>query len=135
MRHIKLILSIWATSIIYLFGGFDVSLNCLITLMVADYITGVSKAYYNSELSSYKGIKGIIKKLNILTLVVVSNMIDNLLGSSGAIRTLMIYYICANEGLSILENLSVMNIIVPKWFKEKLEQVKQIGENSNGSST
>ena len=103
--------------------------------MVADYITGVSKAYYNSELSSYKGIKGIIKKLNILTLVVVSNMIDNLLGSSGAIRTLMIYYICANEGLSILENLSVMNIIVPKWFKEKLEQVKQIGENTNGSST
>lgn len=135
MKHIKLIISVWATSLVYLFGGFDVALQCLLTLMIADYITGVSKAYYSSELSSYKGIKGIIKKLNILTLVVVSNMIDNLLGSSGAIRTLMIYYICANEGLSILENLSVMNIVVPSWFKEKLLQVKEVGENTNGSST
>lgn len=133
MKHIKLILSVWATSIIYIFGGIDVALKCLLTLIVVDYFTGVSKAYYNHELSSYKGFKGIIKKLNTLALVVVANMIDELLGETGAIRTLIIYYICANEGLSILENLSVMNIIVPSWFKEKLIQVKTIGE-SNGSS-
>lgn len=131
MKHIKLILSVWATTLIYIFGGFDVALKCLITLIIVDYFTGVSKAYYNSELSSYKGFKGVIKKLNILSLVVVANMIDELLHSTGAIRTLIIYYICANEGLSILENLSVMNIIVPNWLKEKLIQVKEIGENND----
>lgn len=135
MKHVKLILSVWTTAIVYLFGGFDVSLKCLITLMVIDYFTGVSKAYYKSELSSYKGLRGIIKKMNILSLVIVANMLDELLGQTGTIRTLLIYYICSNEGISILENLSVMNIVVPKWLRAKLSQVKDIGDPDNGGNT
>ena len=131
MKHMKLIMSVWATSLIYMIGGIDIALKCLLILIVADYFTGVSKAYYNNYLSSYRGLKGVLKKLNILAMVVVANSIDNLLGETGGIRTLTIYYICCNEGLSILENLSAMNIIVPEWLKEKLVQVKG---NNNGSS-
>lgn len=132
MKHIKLILSIWSTFIIYILGGFDVALKCLLILIGVDYFTGVSKAYYNNKLSSYRGLKGVLKKLNILSMVVVSNVIDEMLMGTGAIRTLTIYYICCNEGLSILENLSAMNIIVPVWLQDKLIQVKK--EVENGSS-
>lgn len=132
MKHIKLILSIWSTFIIYILGGFDVALKCLLILIGVDYFTGVSKAYYNNNLSSYRGLKGVLKKLNILSMVVVSNVIDEMLMGTGAIRTLTIYYICCNEGLSILENLSAMNIIVPVWLQDKLIQVKK--EVENGSS-
>ena len=134
MKHIKLILSIWSTFIIYILGGFDVALKCLLILIVVDYFTGVSKAYYNNKLSSYRGLKGVLKKLNILAMVVVSNVIDELLGQTGAIRTLTIYYICCNEGISILENLSAMNIIVPDWLKKKLVQVKMDVENGSSNS-
>lgn len=132
MRHIKLIISVWATSLVYIIGGIDVALKCLLILIATDYFTGVSKAYYNNCLSSYRGLKGVLKKLNILSLVVVSNVIDELLGETGAIRTLTIYYICCNEGISILENLGSMNIIVPEWLKEKLIQIKM--EVNNGGS-
>lgn len=132
MKHIKLILSIWSTFIIYILGGFDVALKYLLILIGVDYFTGVSKAYYNNNLSSYRGLKGVLKKLNILSMVVVSNVIDEMLMGTGAIRTLTIYYICCNEGLSILENLSAMNIIVPVWLQDKLIQVKK--EVENGSS-
>lgn len=134
MRHIKVIISVWLTALVYIIGGIDASLKCLLTLMCVDYFTGVSKGYYNNELSSYKGFKGLVKKLNILSIIVVANMIDEMLGKTGTIRTLTIYYICCNEGLSIIENLSAMNIIVPKWLKEKLIQVKKETEE-NGSNT
>ena len=134
MKHIKLILSIWSTFIIYILGGFDVALKCLLILIGVDYFTGVSKAYYNNNLSSYRGLKGVLKKLNILSMVVVSNVIDKMLMGTGAIRTLTIYYICCNEGLSILENLSAMNIIVPDWLKKKLVQVKMDVENGSSNS-
>lgn len=134
MKHIKLILSIWSTFIIYILGGFDVALKCLLILIGVDYFTGVSKAYYNNNLSSYRGLKGVLKKLNILSMVVVSNVIDEMLMGTGAIRTLTIYYICCNEGLSILENLSAMNIIVPVWLQDKLIQVKKEVENGSSNS-
>ena len=133
MKHIKAIISIWVTFFVYVIGGIDASLKCLLTLMVVDYFTGVSKGYYNNNLSSYKGFKGLIKKLNVLSVIVVSNMIDEMLGQTGTIRTLTIYYICCNEGLSIIENLSAMNIIVPSWLKEKLIQVKKETEQNGGS--
>lgn len=134
MKHIKLILSIWSTFIIYILGGFDVALKCLLILIGVDYFTGVSKAYYNNNLSSYRGLKGVLKKLNILSMVVVSNVIDEMLMGTGAIRTLTIYYICCNEGLSILENLTAMNIIVPSWLQDKLIQVKKEVEHGGSNS-
>lgn len=134
MKHVRLIISIWTTTFVYVIGGIDVALKCLLILIGVDYFTGVSKAYYNNKLSSYRGLKGVLKKLNILAMVVVANVIDELLGQTGAIRTLTIYYICCNEGISVLENLSAMNIIVPDWLKKKLIQVKMDVENGSSNS-
>ena len=41
---------------------------------------------------------------------------------------MVIYYLVANEGLSILENLGEIGIIVPDFLKKRLEQLKETEE-------
>lgn len=92
--------------------------------MGLDYLTGLIKAYYKSELNSKIGIKGILKKLGMLGMVALSVVVEKLTGEHGMIRNLIIYYLVANEGLSIIENLAVTNIGIPDFLKEKLEQLR-----------
>ena len=128
METIKYITAFFGTVCIYLFGGLDVALQCLLLAIVIDYITGMMKSYKNANLSSKIGIKGIFKKIGLLCLIALSVAIDKVAGANGVIRSAVIYYVFANEGLSIVENLSEMDIIVPKIIKEKLQQYKKDGE-------
>ena len=125
---IKFITSSFATVFIYLLGGLDIALQSLLVVIVLDYITGIAKSYVGKKLNSNKGFKGIIKKLCILCMVALAVIVDHIAGDPGLIRTTLIYYLVANEGLSILENLAEMDIIVPEVLKEKLEQLSE-GKN------
>ena len=124
MESIKYILTFLGTIGVYLFGGLDVALQCLILAIIIDYITGLMKSYKSQNLSSKIGIKGIFKKVGLLCLVALGVAVDKVSGANGIIRTAVIYYMFANEGLSIIENLSEMDIIVPAILKEKLQQYK-----------
>lgn len=117
------------TVFIYLFGGLDIALQCLLIAIIIDYITGMLKSYKSSKLNSKTGIKGIIKKVGILCLVALSVLIDKLAGETGLIRTLVIYYLFANEGLSVVENLGEIGILVPKFLIDRLEQLKEGNKN------
>ena len=88
------------------------------------------KSYKSSILNSHKGIKGILKKIGLLLLVAVSYKVDQIAGDSGLIRTTIIYYLAANEGLSILENLAQLGIVVPDFLKERLEQLRDKGDQN-----
>lgn len=118
-----------ATTLVYIFGGLDVALQCLLVAIVIDYITGLIKSYKNANLSSKVGIKGLLKKVGILCLVALTVVIDKLTGNTGYVRTMVIYYLVANEGLSILENLGEVGIIVPEFLKKRLEQLKETESN------
>lgn len=122
------VFSVILTTIVYLLGGIDVALQSLLIVIVIDYLTGIASAIYNKELSSKMGFKGIIKKFSYLLVVALSVVIDNLLGQSGLIRTLVIYFFVANDGLSIVENMAEMNIKLPKKLIDALEQIKKKGE-------
>ena len=122
------IFSVLSTSIVYLLGGFDIALQSLIIVMIIDYVTGVSSAIYNKELSSKIGFKGIIKKFCYLLIIALSVVIDNLTGQSGVIRTLVIYFFVANDGISIIENMAELDIKLPKKLIDALEQIKKKGE-------
>lgn len=121
---IKLITGSIATFFIYLLGGFDIALQSLLIVIVLDYITGLLKASKKKKLSSKIGLKGIKKKIGLLCLVALSTVVDHIAGDSGLIRTMVIYYLVANEGLSIIENLAELDVIIPEFLKEKLEQLK-----------
>lgn len=121
----KSVISVSTTTLIYLLGGWDIALQSLIIVIILDYLTGIAKGYVTKKLNSNKGLKGIIKKLSMLCIVAVSVIIDRITGYTGMVRTLIIYYLVANEGLSIIENLSEMDIIIPSFLKDKLEQLKK----------
>lgn len=129
MKHlISDILSVILTTTVYLLGGFDVALQSLLIVMVVDYLTGFASAIYNKNLSSKIGFKGILKKFSYLCVVALSVVIDNLTGQNGLIRTLVIYFFVANDGLSIIENMAEMNVKLPQKLIDSLEQIKKKGE-------
>lgn len=129
MKHlINDVFSVILTAFVYLVGGVDIALQSLLIVIVIDYLTGIASAIYNKELSSKVGFKGIIKKFCYLLVVALSVVIDNLLGQSGLIRSLVIYFFVANDGLSIIENMAEMNIKLPQKLIDTLEQIKKKGE-------
>lgn len=128
MTIIKGILATIGTSFVYILGGFDIALQCLVISISLDYITGFMKAYKTSTLNSNTGLVGIFKKVAMLCLVSLAVILDMLVGETGIIRTLVIYYLVANEGLSIVENLGELGILIPEIITEKLEQLKNKGE-------
>lgn len=122
---ICIILSGIVTELVYLLGGWDVALQCLIIAIALDYISGLIKAFHTKTLSSRIGFRGLLKKIGYLLIVMLAVLVDRVTGNSGAIRTLVIYYFVANEGLSVLENLSVTNIPIPKVIKKALKALKK----------
>lgn len=121
------ILGMFLTSIIYLLGGLDIAMQCLLIAIVLDYISGIIKAFVTKQLSSKIGFKGIIKKVALLLIVMLGVLVDRVTGDTGAIRTLIIYYFVANEGLSIVENLSIAGVPIPKGLKKALKALREKG--------
>lgn len=119
------VIASFGTFLIYLFGGFDVAMQSLLIAIALDYVSGLIKAYNNKVLSSRIGFRGIVKKLGILVLVMIAVVVDRITGESGAIRTLIIYYFVANEGLSIIENLGEAGLPIPKVLKNALKNLKK----------
>ena len=113
-----------ATTLVYFLGGWDIALQTLLIVIVVDYITGVFKAIYNRKINSSVGLKGIIKKIGYLIIVAVAVILDKIAGNTGAIRTLVIYFFVANEGISILENWGGMGLPLPQKLIDTLEQLK-----------
>jgi len=120
-----------ATTLVYFLGGWDIALQILITVIVLDYVTGVFKAIYNKKINSSVGLKGIIKKLGYLIIVAVAVILDRISGNTGAIRTLVIYFFVANEGISILENWGGMGLPLPQKIFDVLEQLKNENDPKN----
>lgn len=126
VNYIKTGFAIAGTVFTYLFGGFDRVFQTLLVFIVIDYITGISKAYVSGNVNSYKGIKGITKKIFVLFLVAMGNMLDGIMNvQEPYIRTVVCYFLIANEGISILENLAVIGIPIPDKLKSVLEALKE----------
>lgn len=102
--------------------------------MAIDYLTGVSKGYVNRTLNSNRGFRGIVKKVCMLGIVAIAVIIDRIIGNTGIVRNFTIYYLIANDGLSIIENLGEMGIVVPDFLKKRLEQLKDIKEGSESNA-
>lgn len=119
------VISVAATTFVWLLGGIDVALQCLIVAIILDYVSGMIKAYNTKTLSSSIGLRGILKKVGILVIVMLAVIVDRVTINNGGIRTLVIYYFVANEGLSILENLAVAGLPIPKALKNALKVIKK----------
>ena len=106
-------------------GGMDGFLYTLIAFVAVDYITGVLRAIVEKRLSSRIGAKGIAKKVVLFLVVGIGHLIDTyLLGGQGApLRTAVIFFYIANEGVSLLENAAAIGLPVPERLKDVLAQL------------
>lgn len=123
-KHITQIFLGIIGGIAYILGGFDTILVTLFTFMIVDYITGVLKAIRLKQLNSQIGAKGIVKKIGYLVIVVIAVKLDSILGNTSYIRNLVIFGFISNEGISILENVSVLEVPVPEKIKSVLKQLR-----------
>lgn len=122
------VVAVIATFFTYLFGGWDAAIGVLIVLMVLDYITGVLNGYLTKTLNSEVGFKGLLKKFLILVVMIIAVMLDRLMNTGDWIfRTLVCYFYIANEGISLLENISLMGVPIPDKIKDALEQLNNEG--------
>ena len=110
-------------------GGVDGMLIALIVLMALDYLSGVMCAIADKKLSSAVGFKGICKKVLILMLVGVANIIDvHVVGSGAVLRGAVICFYLSNEGLSLLENAAYLGLPIPEKLKDILAQLHRRAE-------
>ena len=108
----------------YFVGGMDGMLIALIVFIVLDYITGLMCAVMDKKLSSTVGFRGICKKVLILMLVGVANIMDvHVIGTGSALRGAVICFYLSNEGLSLLENAGHIGLPIPEKLKDVLAQL------------
>lgn len=104
---------------------------------IIDYITGlIASKYRDEQVSSYKGIRGIVKKVCMWLLVVVGAMVDVLIKYTTQtmgfniqipfiIATLVAVWIVVNEMISILENLVDIGIALPPFLMPIVRRIKK----------
>lgn len=122
------IVGVIGSALIYFFGDFDTVFIILGVFMLIDYISGVLVAvvFKNSpktdsgKANSGASLKGIIKKVFMLSLVGVANLLDIVLGTDFIRGGLVIAFI-ANETISIVENAGLMGISIPKVLQDALD--------------
>lgn len=108
-----------------LFGDLDGLMIALAALMVMDYVSGVLAAIAQKKLSSEIGAKGIAKKVFMLLIVAVANIVDiNVIGEGHVLKSVTIIFYIANECISLIENGGRLGVPVPNKLLEVLEQLK-----------
>ena len=123
-------------------GGWDPLLRVLVTLMAADYITGLLVAVMGKSakteyggLSSKVGAMGLARKGLMLAVVLVGALVDSAMGAGSAMcRDAACWFYIANEGISILENVGLAGAPYPAKLRELLGQ-KQKEDTEHGVGT
>ena len=121
----KQIMAAVCTLISFLFWDIEGMMVALIALIVLDYISGVIAAAVEKRLSSGVGAKGIAKKIFMLLIVALANIVDtSVIGDGHVLKTVtVVFYIC-NECISLIENAGRIGVPVPKKLLDVLEQLR-----------
>lgn len=130
-----------AGAIVHALGGWNGALQALVAFMVADYVTGVlvaavwkkSDKSSSGALNSRAGFQGLCRKGVILLVVWVAQLLDQA-SQTGFARTAVCFFFTGNEGLSLLENLGLMGLPYPAFFKRTLEALREKGDEENGTA-
>ena len=122
---------ILGAALCWAYGGWDAAMAALLVCISVDYISGslVALVFHKSsktESGAYNsayGLKGLCKKGLMLLFVLVAVQIDRLLGTA-YVRDAVCIGFCANEILSIVENLGLAGIPMPEAVIKALEQLQ-----------
>ena len=140
---------VWENAIRYLaamggvmvgwWGGWSAGSKVLVMLMVVDYITGLACALTGHSTKTESGhfwsqvaVAGILKKVFTMAVILMAALLDQVLsGGQGAengatmFRSAAEFFYIATEGLSIVENVGLMGVPVPKPVRQALEVLRE----------
>ena len=114
------------------FGGWDTSLQTLVIVMIADYLSGLivagvfkkSKKTDTGALESRAGWKGLCRKGMTLLYVLIATRLDILAGTTYIRDAVCIGYI-VSEVISITENAGLMGVPVPVPIAKAIDILKK----------
>lgn len=141
MTKIKVIFTTIISGIMSLLGVLAIPVSLLVGCNVIDYITGVIASKYRDEkISSYKGIKGIYKKICMWLLVLIGSWMDLLVNYAVqylgfdfqwpfVVAIVVCIWLVANEIISILENMLDADVKLPPFLLPLAQQIKTSVEN------
>lgn len=99
----------------------------LVTLIVFDFITGVFKGVYLKTLSSEYGIKGVVRMLTVLILIIIIGFFTTLTKQDYIFITFATFFIL-EYAISIIENLNMMNIPLPSFLTDFIMNFRTMNE-------
>ena len=117
-------------------GVLAIPVLLLVLVNIIDYGTGLAAAKYRGQkISSYKGFKGIAKKVCMWLLVAVGAIVDMLItyavSQAGyhlpfgyGIACLVAVWLICNEIISILENISDIGVALPPFLLKIVKNLK-----------
>lgn len=111
---------------VLLFGTWIPLMTTLFCLNLTDVVSGVLKGGKEYQLGSRKFYDGIKKKVGQWLLIIVANALDTMVFDNMPIsKTLLVSFLVATEGISIVENLAILGVPIPEFLKERLIQVQE----------
>lgn len=125
-------------------GVLAVPVFLLVGCNIIDYVTGLLAAKYRDEaVSSYKGIRGIVKKVCMWLLIGVGWMMDTLLKYTVTtvgltielpfiVATVVAVWLICNELISILENMIDIGVNIPPFLMPLVKRIKNQVEEKTG---
>ena len=142
INYVKAVVTAFMSMLAALLGVLYVPVLLMVACNVIDYITGLFAAKYRTDggISSYRSIRGIIKKVTMWLLVVVGAIIDTLLKYSTEtfgyklpftflVACIVAIWIICNELISILENMVDIGISIPGFLLPIVKQLKTTVEH------
>ncbi len=114
-----------------LFGSWLPLMTTFLVLQAVDIVSGIlATGKENKDISSKRFYGGLRKKVGMWLLIIVANQIDRFTFDNLPVaKTIIVSYLIANEGLSVLENLGTMGIKIPKAVTKFLEKLRDDSDN------
>ena len=123
-------------------GSLAIPFYILVMTNILDYLTGIWAAVYRGErVSSDVGFHGIVKKVCMWLLVLAGYIVDYIVVSMGhtmhiefgfscLVAAAVVFWLLANELISILENIADIGVPMPAFLLKAVELVKEKTEYS-----
>lgn len=142
MNQIKAIATMVISALMSWLGILAIPVFLMVGCNVIDYITGlIATKFRNEEISSYKGIRGIIKKVCMWILVLIGAWIDILINYAieyagiglkipFIVATIVAVWIVVNEIISILENMIDIGVKIPPFMMPLANMIRKKVEDT-----
>ena len=143
MDRIKIAITMITSVLSSFLGVLYIPVLLMVSSNVIDYITGLAAAKYRKDggISSYKSIRGIVKKVTMWLLVAVGVIIDSLISYSAntiglnipfkfLVACVVAIWIVCNELISILENMIDIGVNIPPFLIPIVKRIKSNTEEN-----